>query len=85
MGSPNKRFAKLVDCCHLLTNGGKMRVHFEASLDLQILFTITPIGQLGGRGADSFIPDSHSLLVEPFIEGKTHSVASSLLCFRSKM
>lgn len=41
-----------------------------------------PIGQ---READSFIPDSHSLLVEPFIEGETHSVASSLLCFRSQM
>lgn len=62
-----------------------MRVHFEASLDLQILFITTPIVQLWGWGADSFIPDSHSLLVEPFIEGKTHSVASSLLCFRSKM
>lgn len=50
---------------------------------LQILLITTPIGQWGG--ADSFIPDSHSLLVEPFIEGKTHSVASSLLCSRSKM
>lgn len=77
MGSPNKRFAKLVNCCHLLTNGGKRWVHFEASLDLQILFITTPIGQWGEGEAESFIPDSHSLLVEPFIEGKTHSVTSS--------
>lgn len=67
MGSPNERFAKLVNCCHLLTNGGKTWVHFEASLDLQILFITSPIGQ---GEADSFIPDSHILLVEPFIDGK---------------